>query len=910
MYNDSAFDEAVTINGGGTVGLTSRTLRAASGQEHDGTAGTGVRIVTSSAGITLAVAVAPTYISLLEIDKNGYSQQAVNFQSFSNTAFTSFVIDRCIIHGIDTVSSNNAIGINAGSSQGGGRVTNNIVYDILADAATNRNAAGINYITGRPFYIANNTVANIRATKEGAPGNDARGIAGGDDTNGHIKNNIVTSVSSTHGLVASDITTTGATTILSNNATEDSTGDITGIVEADQFVSTTAGSEDYHLKAGSDAIDAGTDLGTTDGVNIDIDGWDREGMGEWDIGADEYINNWGSVITSIGTRSAENVDISSVSGSGPYSVTLSSVTSNTSVGDTLNDEAVTPNSYLIVAIYGTELIVRDAFGVGIAPSSSGFSQANTTRSYDTVASWEAALDNSPLYRSGDHAVGEMYNDSAFSGGFTINGGGTVGLASKTLRPASGHGHDGTTGSGVRIVSSATGQFYNINTTNVTIEDIEFDFNGYGGNGAIFSVTSGSTTADPVILRRLIFHNYAHSVNTTSFNYVLRFDGGYGVIENSLFYDLTLTNTSSGGFYAVHLANSTASQIARNITVYDVVRDSGSGFVVGIGGANFTEVKNSFAGGIGGTTSGGKSAFAYGTTGTTLKTNNASDDASADDEGSNHLIDLVAADQFVSITGGSENFSLKAGADLIDVGTDLGANADTDITGYDRDAGGGTWDIGAYEFVGASNTSPTVALNSPVDEASVSDSTPTLEFTGTDADSDPITYQIQIGTDETFSGGILIDDLSDTDAGFVNEDDGGDTDPFTSGDLISYTVQGGDTLSGGTYFWRVRGSDPSGSAAFGAWATTREFVVDMSTRSGGGGHSGSYGTVSGEESGSGRQETGGDEGGGDGGTGEDSGSGEQESGGGSGGGGGGDLGLLRNWELFVIYFSPKFGLSLN
>ena len=58
----------------------------------------------------------------------------------------------------------------------------------------------------------------------------------------------------------------------------------------DQFVSTTGGSEDLHLKAGADAIDAGTDLGTSpDGVEIDIDGRDRDAEGDtWDIGADEY----------------------------------------------------------------------------------------------------------------------------------------------------------------------------------------------------------------------------------------------------------------------------------------------------------------------------------------------------------------------------------------------------------------------------------------------------------------------------------------------------------------------------------------------------------------------------------------------------------------------------------------------
>lgn len=72
---------------------------------------------------------------------------------------------------------------------------------------------------------------------------------------------------------------------------------------------------------------------------------------------------------------------------------------------------------------------------------------------------------------------------------------------------------------------------------------------------------------------------------------------------------------------------------------------------------------------------------------------------------------------------------------------------------------------------------------------------------------------------------LIDAFSDADSGFVNEDNGGDTSPFTSGDQISYTVQAGNELSEDTYYWRVRGKDPSGSNTWGAWSETREFTVN-------------------------------------------------------------------------------------
>lgn len=74
--------------------------------------------------------------------------------------------------------------------------------------------------------------------------------------------------------------------------------------------------------------------------------------------------------------------------------------------------------------------------------------------------------------------------------------------------------------------------------------------------------------------------------------------------------------------------------------------------------------------------------------------------------------------------------------------------------------------------------------------------------------------------------VVVDAASDTDSGFTNLDDGGDSDPFTSGEQIRYTVPTDDALLDGlTYYWRVRGADPAGSGAFGDWTTTRSFTID-------------------------------------------------------------------------------------
>jgi hypothetical protein len=74
------------------------------------------------------------------------------------------------------------------------------------------------------------------------------------------------------------------------------------------------------------------------------------------------------VITTIGTRSPEDVTIDSVSGSDPeYTVVLTGATSETNVGDSFWDTGNPQRSYLITAIVGATLTVVDSTDVGSAP---------------------------------------------------------------------------------------------------------------------------------------------------------------------------------------------------------------------------------------------------------------------------------------------------------------------------------------------------------------------------------------------------------------------------------------------------------------------------------------------------------------------------------------------------------------
>lgn len=74
-----------------------------------------------------------------------------------------------------------------------------------------------------------------------------------------------------------------------------------------------------------------------------------------------------------------------------------------------------------------------------------------------------------------------------------------------------------------------------------------------------------------------------------------------------------------------------------------------------------------------------------------------------------------------------------------------------------------------------------------------------------------------------SNGPLLDKFSETpDATFSGT---GDPHPWPSGNQVTYTVQAGDALnSSTTYYWRVRGKDPTGSDTYGNWSSTRSFTT--------------------------------------------------------------------------------------
>ena len=282
-YADSDFDEAVTIN----FPCLSGVLTVAAGERHDGTAGTGARMVASANARHIQISdTADAYtVQWLEWDWNGKTPGAGIRSAVFGTPVP--IIGQMIVHD-GAVTSGETIGI--GSSVRDAIVHNVILYN-LNMTSTGSNIRGIQLDADTDTDIHNCTVYNVGTTGAGA----AAGIAMNDLTNGSMRNNIVIGTYDNGGGGGDYETTSYSNATVSHNIASDTsasgTGSLNSKTAATNFVSTTGGSEDLHTKTAADTIDAGTDLGATPaGVAIDINGRDRDTEGDtWDIGAHELV---------------------------------------------------------------------------------------------------------------------------------------------------------------------------------------------------------------------------------------------------------------------------------------------------------------------------------------------------------------------------------------------------------------------------------------------------------------------------------------------------------------------------------------------------------------------------------------------------------------------------------------------
>jgi len=335
----------------------------------------------------------------------------------------------------------------------------------------------------------------------------------------------------------------------------------------------------------------------------------------------------------------------------------------------------------------------------------------TARDYTTMTLWEADLDDTGIYSSGDDAVGECYNDSVFDETFTVDGGSTVGLASIRLSVASGERHDGTAGNGARIVRTAARVEVALESSvNTTMEWIEVDANGNGdGSGFINRATNDTT------IQRCILHGVERNGNVPGVS--LGTENGAAYIHNTIIYDFLCTESGTNYAYGIRADNTGGGDVHQihNVTIYGITNNNGSGPAYGV--LNIDNVsktyKNVVIAGTGGTSSGTIQDWAVSTDNNADCATNASDDSTA--PGAFAGEPIVAGTEFTSVAGGSEDFHLKTGAESIDAGTDIGTTptgVNFDIDSRDRDAEGDTWDMGADEFVAEGEPLPPSITSGP------------------------------------------------------------------------------------------------------------------------------------------------------------------------------------------------------
>lgn len=314
----------------------------------------------------------------------------------------------------------------------------------------------------------------------------------------------------------------------------------------------------------------------------------------------------------------------------------------------------------------------------------------TGRDYSEINLWEADLDDTGIYSSGDDAVGECYADSDFTNeeSLVINGGTTVGLNSVKLTVAAGERHNGTADTGVRLLYSSSGNL-DVDRNDCVVEWLDIDGND--------NVTGGFGILDCQSQTGIRFaRNLLHGSTSGAMPGILA-SGATVDIVNSIIFHLTSNHTGSNNADGV-AAFGTPTWACYNVTIHDIINNNGSGRATCFwmaSGTGTKTAKNCIGTDPSGSTSGTKECFT--TTGATEDYNLSSDATAA---GANSLTNKSSSDQFISTVVDSENLLLKPGADAIDAGQDLGTtptDVNIDITNYDRDAEAVTWDMGSHEF---------------------------------------------------------------------------------------------------------------------------------------------------------------------------------------------------------------------
>ena len=320
MYADSTFTDAtVTIDGGLSIGgsggadLNSVTLTVVAADRHDGTAESGVlwKPTTGSGHEQGIIRVPIDNLTVEWIDISMASLDSANTNKVVALMGTNddFILRNMLIHdkyGNPGVTGPHLIHTNlAGASGDTLTIQNNIIYDIVETSNDSTVALNLNKWAGTA-NVYNNTIYKL--TCNGSSKTSTGIIFGNSSTCvANIKNNMISLLGGNGTKRAYWKNGASSTANTANNLSDDtshatydaedmaqSLNDASALIGKTlaeiSFVSTTVGSEDLHIDEDSVCVDAGVDLGTTSGVNIDINQRDRDASGDvWDIGAHEFV---------------------------------------------------------------------------------------------------------------------------------------------------------------------------------------------------------------------------------------------------------------------------------------------------------------------------------------------------------------------------------------------------------------------------------------------------------------------------------------------------------------------------------------------------------------------------------------------------------------------------------------------
>ena len=281
---DEVYDEEVSFSGSVTDATRFATLQPAPGEQAvTRVEGTGPRIVSNQGADN--------------VDVFRVNDQFFVFENFeitsvpgTNTVSSIALMDvqaggenvtiRGLFFHVTPNGSTRGIGLNIGV--GPFTVVNNFFYD-LQDGTSRSFSCFLG--TAVTAYIYNNTAFN--SVSDGF-----RITADGSGAVIEVKNNIALDCGTDFTYTEQNSGTINTDKNLSSDLTADDNADGTHFISetaSSILTNVTGGSEDLHLKTGTNAIGNAVDLATTpSSVEVDVDGYDRDaGAVSWDIGADQ-----------------------------------------------------------------------------------------------------------------------------------------------------------------------------------------------------------------------------------------------------------------------------------------------------------------------------------------------------------------------------------------------------------------------------------------------------------------------------------------------------------------------------------------------------------------------------------------------------------------------------------------------